>query len=1305
MSSVYKLSIQGIRSFDSNDRETIEFGTPLTLIVGMNGSGKTTIIECLKYATTGDLPPNSKGGVFVHDPKITGEKDIRAQVKLAFTSANGLNMIVTRNIQLLVKRTTNTFKTLEGQLVAINQAGERTTLSTRSVELDAQVPLYMGVPKAILEYVIFCHQEDSLWPLSEPSNLKKKFDEIFQAMKFTKALDNLKSIKKDMAVDIKLLKQSVEHMKLDRDRSKATKMNIYQLEAKINEYQKETEKIEEDLNVITEKSDKLFKSNQDFQEVLSKVENLKTLKSITRNDIDRLQKTVNRIDLPQREIESMLLNFSETISEKETEINELEISLKASKDRASEMQTLCNELLAQQGVLKAKKEAYETNLMNIHSLGTNIANNYQFQEPDSDLLKFMTLLREKRKQYIDEVETFSNNVTKEIQKIDTQFADITYKNTVLQQKIDYSLSDKTKLQTKISNLKSEVNTMDFNSDDLDKQKQLLTQLNEQLISMEKDDSIKKIVSQIKEDNEKILQLENEMEGLQNKLVKTNEQAELFAKLGLTKDLLKEKQTLRDAIMNQLNSDEKFIHAQLSINDDLDLDFRKYFIGLQKKVAQSQKEFYDKDMKYNKLTYQKNDLEQKINASSKQIKTLTEDIESSLPEDCAIDDYNEILGESELSYKTALENLKMHQTTLEFNRKALDVASTKDCCYLCSRKFETPEFKTKLLSELKQKTDAKFEITLKEIVEEEKTTLEELRGLEKFVIELKSLRDTKAKAEAKLSDIKTDIEVSNTERKIAKENDNQLIEEKNYLETTLRSMIENYKSVKKEASGLQNDFDLLTTKLAAYGNSDGTIQSVSELQNEQRAKNDEMRKLRSHIAELQDSREVHNKKHSDLMSNIRKKSSTIDELERNIAKKNMLNSEIDQSNENLQKLDKEIISLKENLEIKEREKDEIKQKLDTAKGTLSKQLGTKREYQNKLETDINKFSELYQAITDFEQSESNALEDCIKKYEDTHTKLKEGNEKIDKTYEVLNLKKQKIKDSSSEQRNMRDNIELIKMEEKLNNVKKDIEKLDVQNAEAERDSYQRESARLRNEYEKLTSENAGKLGEIKQLQNQIDSLKRQLRSDYKDIDERYRKEWVELQTKTFVTDDIDTYSKTLDNAIMRYHGLKMEDINRIIDELWKRTYSGTDIDSIKIRSDEVTTTTRGKSYNYRVVMYKQDAELDMRGRCSAGQKVLASIIIRLALSETFGINCGVIALDEPTTNLDEENIESLAKSLSNIIQFRRHQKNFQLIVITHDEKFLNHMSASDFTDHFFKVKRDDRQKSQIEWVDINKVTEY
>ena len=50
--------------------------------------------------------------------------------------------------------------------------------------------------------------------------------------------------------------------------------------------------------------------------------------------------------------------------------------------------------------------------------------------------------------------------------------------------------------------------------------------------------------------------------------------------------------------------------------------------------------------------------------------------------------------------------------------------------------------------------------------------------------------------------------------------------------------------------------------------------------------------------------------------------------------------------------------------------------------------------------------------------------------------------------------------------------------------------------------------------------------------------------------------------------------------MKYHSLKMEEINRIVEELWKRTYQGTDVDTILIRSDNETGK-GNRSYNYRV----------------------------------------------------------------------------------------------------------------------------
>lgn len=52
------------------------------------------------------------------------------------------------------------------------------------------------------------------------------------------------------------------------------------------------------------------------------------------------------------------------------------------------------------------------------------------------------------------------------------------------------------------------------------------------------------------------------------------------------------------------------------------------------------------------------------------------------------------------------------------------------------------------------------------------------------------------------------------------------------------------------------------------------------------------------------------------------------------------------------------------------------------------------------------------------------------------------------------------------------------------------------------------------------------------------------------------------------------------AVMKYHSLKMEEINRIIEELWKATYRGTDVDTIMIRSENENAK-GNRSYNYRV----------------------------------------------------------------------------------------------------------------------------
>ena len=83
------------------------------------------------------------------------------------------------------------------------QTGEKVSVSKKCADINATVPDMMGVSKAILENVVFVHQEDSNWPLGDAAMLKKKFDEIFSATKYTKALEHINKLKKDQAVIIR----------------------------------------------------------------------------------------------------------------------------------------------------------------------------------------------------------------------------------------------------------------------------------------------------------------------------------------------------------------------------------------------------------------------------------------------------------------------------------------------------------------------------------------------------------------------------------------------------------------------------------------------------------------------------------------------------------------------------------------------------------------------------------------------------------------------------------------------------------------------------------------------------------------------------------------------------------------------------------------------------------------------------------------------------------------------------------------------------------------------------------------------
>jgi DNA repair protein RAD50 len=1247
--------------------------------------------------------------------QLCDEKEVLAQVKLKFRNASGNVLNITRSISLTCKKASYTQKTLDCSL-SMTRHGERMAMSTKVAELDKIVPEQLGVSPAILESVIFCHQDESLWPMSEPSKLKVKFDEIFEAQKYTKAIDVLVKLRKTHMEKLNVLKEREGNSRELKDKSERVQKKMIALEKDLDELREKGESLGRQMSEALERRNEMNRKKNDALRIVnelhakrSQAEGLENTLTTLSSTLEELEDSDESLQTKLDQYEDRLQHFMEQENEFKAQYRELQEAVNASRQQLSRKQ-------AEKGQCLAQKETYEKNIQNRIQLVNEAARSHSRRGYDGDLdeiqvQEFIEWMHKQSQEKDRELDRITKSTRDELKKTQAQISELENRQaTRTEQKVNAKqtvTSNERKLksrQMELDGLKIDEGAKAALDERYRNIQSSLQRANADWEAAGWDDK-KKIES--KRQNE--LQIESNR--LKEELFQSNKLAEDRVRLEAAKKNAKTAKTALDTSVSNYKDQLDIAVGEGWEPKSLAQEFQAAIDRKTRAVDNANKAYGDAEKDLEKTIFkldtarsnQKNKKIQMQKCEATVLDSITD------PDGQPIKSVDSYLGEVQTlekereQLKKEIDGISMYT---EYFKQCLETVKQDNCCRLCTRPFADDKEKTSATEKIKK--------SLAKYVKEEL-----VRNLQEFDADLKTARDARPQYDI-FKAIQEEIPILDEEiEKLEKEKasrDNKAEQ--------LERLLSEAKSNKREVEALSETVNSITNyyrdlvkheqeiaSLSSQQKFSGSSMSMEEMREQMANCDEQIRVIQLKIEKIAADKETARTEIQKLEldeGNIKHKIASAESELRE--KQNILKAmeELRQNNAQMKEVmrsaDEDLEALHPDL-AKARAQHEDVQRRGQSK---TKEVQVEKD---KITETVNKLNLVDASINDYVESggpgKLAASERAIKAFEKDQERIEK---EISQVAKKSNDIKTQIADSGHTKSSILENIRYRNVSKQLQGVKREIVNLEREKANDDYDKYDSEATAADMLCQKILAQRGPIVGAIVSKDKEMADMIAEWETDYKNAAQHYRESHIQVETTKAVMEDLGKCKIALDHAIMKYHSIKMEEINAIAGELWRSTYQGTDIDTIMIRSEHESATAK-RNYNYRLVMVKQDTEMDMRGRCSAGQRVLASIIIRLALAECFGVNCGVslclpesetsannhkvIALDEPTTNLDRDNIKALAQSLNKIISSRKNQANFQLIIITHDEDFLREMKCTEFSETYFRVARDHTQCSTIE----------
>ncbi|KAK6618741.1 hypothetical protein RUM43_013132 [Polyplax serrata] len=1299
MATLDKIKICGIRSFgcEEEDVQTVRFQKPLTLILGENGCGKSTIIECLRYLTAQKEPAGK--GTFVHDPSLTNRATTKGFVKLRMRDVKGAVVDLCRQVQATRTKKSLTTKSLDNVITRTNkETKEKVSISNRCADFTYEISRIFGVSRSILENVVFCTQEDSHWPLDTDQKLKEKFDQIFDSDRYNKCVNKVrekrKKIKdcvKNSEVELKYLRENKSMAAEKRRRIEKMRIQVDSCNNEVNELNSSLEYIENKLKEINEKELNISKNHAAKE--MKKAE-LKAVQEI-------LTELKNRIKHPyegsDEDLKSEINSFKKQLSVRQEEVEASEIKM---KQLDSQETKLSNKLMEEQGILGQLLKEDELNSERV-------------EQRNEELIKLAAKLNidVPPEQTEDSIQAVIKDVMAKIMDEEDNLSKIKQlseeEDQNYQMKIDKLREESLMLQNEVRNkeknlktnqdqkqkIKQELLEMDQSAGKLNALETKLTKLNKEIQNIQDSTNVEDLKISIKKYSKERNMLDEKVSELEDEVKRLQQQSSFSAELDIQKDLKSNKDS---AFRRLINKHEDNLKALLGVLPDSRFKsaIQNRFTSVRQKVKDLNNLRSKKEKELTELEMKRKHLKEKYKGKEDILQTIEEEIY----EACGSDDFEETVSQVQKEVEE-LQDVKGTLSSSEFmyQRYIRALQKSQPCCPLCHRDFEQQNEARSLVDELMGKIR---EVPNK--LQENKSQLEERQSKYNKLLTLKSKHN-------EISHLK-EKEIPGLRSELEK------------VESTLKKVQKELADIGKEMNGPQSDEALCLSLLndmvlldelqmerdnlgkqieklqAEIRGSDGSKDTLKQVTSEYENTRQNLKLARQKIDELQCKLNNYNE---DIQQKQSIRNSLVEEINKiqgGIGKRKSLTDRMDELEEEEAFLHVELNEISSNCAT-------VKNKLEDI---ISERKSKKTKNLDKIERMSHSVSRLLKDLHDVEMTNKiieahqrkgideriDAVQGTMKKMEEEIIELKKKKEEV--TRNIENIKKG-LSNQELRERELEENLRLRQKSIQAEDLQKEVAYLESKCGSANFDAILREKRKLKSKEEEITKNKAQIQGRLGEMESQMKILEKELLSKtFRNIDETFNNEYLKCEVWKAIGSDLDRYATTMEYAMMTYHKQQMTKVNAFVREYWRRIYQGNDIDYIEIQTDTIESTEKRRNYNYKVVQVKSDVHLDMRNRCSAGQKMLASLIIRLALAETFSTNCGILTLDEPTTNLDRRNIKNLARTLNEVLLSKQltSNPNFQLIVITHDEEFLQELMELDLVNEYVKVDRSNRGKTLI-----------